>query len=312
MTLVKRILKWAAIGFGGLFLLFVVLVVVAVITTSPPPQEEAVQKADQAREGVPDPGQVEPGTGEPSKALQREIDKQRSEEVSYPDPVRGLTLEGAVDGDTIMVSSPGGSETVRLIGIDTPEECQPLGDEASQHMATFKVSPVTLQFDEEKRGQYDRLLAYVFVYGEMLNARMIRDGYAQVYTVSPNDRYEDRLLAAQQKAKDLSFGFGMDIWSLSDREHKMLADHGNDIGQGDGACMPQRETASPTATASPSPGAGGGDGDPNRDRNREPVYNSPAPNTAPATAPAVNCESGVPAPYPNHPSDGDDDGCINE
>ncbi|MFM8762899.1 MAG: thermonuclease family protein, partial [Solirubrobacterales bacterium] len=34
-------------------------------------------------------------------------------------------VERVVDGDTIIVSAPGGSERVRYIGIDTPESVAP-------------------------------------------------------------------------------------------------------------------------------------------------------------------------------------------
>src|SRR3712207_8391569 len=40
---------------------------------------------------------------------------------------------------------------------------------------------VGLEFDEEREDQYDRLLAYVYVGGEMFNEVLLEEGYAQAY-----------------------------------------------------------------------------------------------------------------------------------
>jgi micrococcal nuclease len=86
--------------------------------------------------------------------------------------VKGVRISRVVDGDTIELNkSIEGSDTVRLIGIDAPEECQPLGKDAA-HLSTWQDEPVKLEFDEERKDRYGRLLAYVYVHGEMLNKRM--------------------------------------------------------------------------------------------------------------------------------------------
>ncbi len=146
----------------------------------------------------------------------------------------------------------------------------------------------------------------------MLNKTQIEDGYAQLWVIPPNDRYEDELRRAQEEARELTMGFGVDIWSLKPAEDRLLADHGNGIGKGDGGCPPKPHTASPSAsasaTASPEPNAfpnpkddcGGGNGSPS------PA--SPEPNSPPA----VQCE---PPAYPVPPGDerdGDNDGCAGE
>src|SRR3712207_3181994 len=146
--------------------------------------------------------------------------------------------------------------------------------------------------------------------GEMMNVDMIESGYAQVYIVPPHTRHEDELRKAQKEAKELSLGYGLDIWSLPPAKEAQLADHGNGIGQGDGACPPKPQTKpkpQPTATATASPNAS-----PNR------VYNDPnAPNpnlpaTAPSTAsPAAGGRVCEPPAYPVPPGT-DGDGCAGE
>ena len=100
-----------------------------------------------------------------------------------------------VDGDTIKVSlaePPRGLrsvETVRLIGVDTPEIRHPKkkpergGREAAAYTAGRLLGKrVKLAFDRELRDRYDRLLAYVYPpAGACHNAELIVRGYGRAY-----------------------------------------------------------------------------------------------------------------------------------
>lgn len=118
-----------------------------------------------------------------------------------------------VDGDTIEVTPPvEGVEDVRLIGVDTPEvfgEEEPCGLEASAFTTEqLEGESVTLEFDEERTDQFGRALAYVYLDGELYNETLVRQGYAQVLTIPPNTRYEDRFLTAEEQAR----AEGLGIW----------------------------------------------------------------------------------------------------
>jgi len=105
------------------------------------------------------------------------------------------------DGDTIHVSIGGGDETVRLIGIDTPESVDPrspvecFGKEASAHLAELIPvgTDVRLVRDVEPRDRFGRLLAYVYRQpdGLFVNVAMARDGYAMQATFPPNVAHVD-------------------------------------------------------------------------------------------------------------------------
>src|SRR5699024_1114371 len=77
------------------------------------------------------------------------------------------TVVRVVDGDTIVVDLAGVEERVRLLNIDTPETVHPHQDtECGGPEATEQINEllepggmVVLEFDEERRDQYDRLLA---------------------------------------------------------------------------------------------------------------------------------------------------------
>ena len=121
-------------------------------------------------------------------------------------------LEGLVvrvtDGDTIGVRLGDRVETVRYIGINTPElarngrEEQPGASRA--HGANRRLVEgrrVRLELDVQARDRYGRLLAYVWVAETMVNAELLRLGMAQVMTVPPNVRHRDRFRVLERTAR---------------------------------------------------------------------------------------------------------------
>jgi len=122
-----------------------------------------------------------------------------------------------VDGDTIKVRLGGEVETVRYIGMDTPETVhptrgpEPYGEEASeQNRQLVAGERVRLEFDVEKRDRYGRLLAYVYVDTLFVNAELLRRGYAQLMTVPPNLRYVDLFRRLQTEAREAGRG----LWAV--------------------------------------------------------------------------------------------------
>jgi micrococcal nuclease len=118
-----------------------------------------------------------------------------------------------VDGDTIKVQLPTGIETVRYIGMDTPETVHPTreveeyGAEASEMNRTLVLDQfVRLELDVEPRDRYGRLLAYVWVDSVMVNAELLRLGYAQLLTVPPNVRYVGLFRRLQTEAREAGRG----------------------------------------------------------------------------------------------------------
>ncbi len=130
-----------------------------------------------------------------------------------------------VDGDTAHIQIGPTKEKVRFIGIDTPEstrEIEPYGKEASAYThSLLDGRTVWIETDAELRDRYGRLLAYVWlekptatsdqeIRAKMLNARLLLDGYAQVYTFPPNVRYAEEFVAYQREAR----GEGAGLWSV--------------------------------------------------------------------------------------------------
>ena len=154
------------------------------------------------------------------------------------DPTEEYEVEvvSVADGDTADVAFDSGIEdTVRILGIDTPETgdtderlqeyegiddapaLKTKGDEATDYAESqLEVgSTVTLSFDENEglRGNFGRLLGFLELPdGSVYNAKAIEDGWARVYDsgLANHDAYWD----LERAARDAGDG----IWEISDVE----------------------------------------------------------------------------------------------
>ena len=131
---------------------------------------------------------------------------------STPAPVEG-TVVRVVDGDTIHVRIGARVEKVRYIGVNTPEVHHPTkgeepgGREAAEvNRRLVEGQAVRLELDVQERDRYGRLLAYVWIGDLMMNAELVRLGYAQVMTVPPNVRYQEVFLKLQREAREAGRG----------------------------------------------------------------------------------------------------------
>ena len=124
-----------------------------------------------------------------------------------------------VDGDTIEIDYNGEKEKVRLIGVDTPESVHPDAEKNTDYGKTaaefttekLEGQLVSLEFDVEQRDKYGRLLAYVYLDGQMFNSLLLEEGHAMVSTYPPNVKYADLFLEQQQEAREAGVGLWADI-----------------------------------------------------------------------------------------------------
>ncbi len=106
--------------------------------------------------------------------------------VEAAEALTGLVVR-LVDGDTVWVRLSDRVEKVRYIGVDTPEVHHPTRG--------------------EEPGGRGRLLAYVWVKGPdgrevMVNAELVRLGYARIMTVPPNVRHVETFRKLQIDARE--------------------------------------------------------------------------------------------------------------
>jgi len=114
-----------------------------------------------------------------------------------------------VDGDTIHVEMEGKDYRLRYIGMDTPETVDPrrpvgcLGKEASErNRQLVEGKTVGLEKDVSETDSFGRLLRYVWVEDEMVNATLVEEGYALATTYPPNVRYSGLFATLQAQARE--------------------------------------------------------------------------------------------------------------
>lgn len=126
------------------------------------------------------------------------------------------TVVEVSDGDTIDVDLGGRRETIRLLGIDTPETKHPTkpvecyGAEASERTAALLPEGVQVRLvrDAEARDRYGRLLAYVYRVDDDLfvNLALVTDGFADVLDIAPNSAHAAELARAVSTARAAGAG----------------------------------------------------------------------------------------------------------
>ncbi|WP_392436333.1 thermonuclease family protein (plasmid) [Finegoldia magna] len=120
-----------------------------------------------------------------------------------------------VDGDTFKCMIDGKEQTVRLIGVDTPESVNPNkekntveGKIASEYTKRYlEDRDVELEYDIQKTDKYGRVLAYVWNGDTLFNFKLIRDGIAKPMTIAPNVKYSKIIRNLEKKAVENNKGF---------------------------------------------------------------------------------------------------------
>ena len=110
------------------------------------------------------------------------------------------------DGDTVTIMINGRMRKTRLIGIDAPEMNQrPWGRRAKEHLIDILNHTdwlVAVETDVVTIDKYGRSLVYLWTKNkELINERMVLDGYAVLFTIRPNSTYADRFRKAEQYAR---------------------------------------------------------------------------------------------------------------
>ena len=116
-----------------------------------------------------------------------------------------------VDGDTIVIKYDGKYEKVRLLCVNTPESVHPdkkqnipMGKVASKYtQKKLTGKDVNLEFEIKKlRGNYGRLLAYVFVDGLNFNLDLVRQGLSPYYIkYGKSEKFDSEVRAAEKQAR---------------------------------------------------------------------------------------------------------------
>ena len=181
-------------------------------------------------------------TGSPAgeSSTPEEPNTESTETTTPPDVVDGesvtVTVTRVIDGDTMEIEYANGTEeTVRLLGVDTPEttlsrvspdEFAGISDTTAgrDHLFNWGERATTFAEDElegtqvhmvfdpdsDRRGYFGRLLVYLYVDGENFNERLLAEGYARMYDSQFSLREE--FATAEQEAQATDVG----LWDFQD------------------------------------------------------------------------------------------------
>lgn len=142
-------------------------------------------------------------------------------------------VERVVDGDTIKAYVDGEMETIRFIGVNTPEiahddqEEEHYGDESTAFSEDMlKDQTIYLTKDVSDRDQYGRLLRFIWLekpedpsnYDEiedkMFNAILLKEGYAHTVKFEPDVTFYKLFRNLQGQAEDAGKG----MWAVEYEE----------------------------------------------------------------------------------------------
>lgn len=117
------------------------------------------------------------------------------------------TVVSVTDGDTIKVRIGNKEETVRYIGIDTPEPYRDGDPACFSEEATIRNKElvegkkVSLVSDSEDKDKYGRLLRYVYVGETFVNRELVKSGYAKTLRIKPNIEFSQEFSELQRTAQ---------------------------------------------------------------------------------------------------------------
>jgi micrococcal nuclease len=151
-----------------------------------------------------------------------------------------------IDGDTVELMD---GRLLRYIGIDAPEvrrrarpgdrewrpgeaqrwvvDPEPMSREAMEFNRRLVDGKLArLEYDVQTHDRFGRLLAYVYVWAKggsasrgnevMVNAELLREGFAQILTIPPNVKYAERFRVLTQEAREGRRGLWGSAPSASD------------------------------------------------------------------------------------------------
>jgi len=113
-----------------------------------------------------------------------------------------------IDGDTIELKD---GRRVRYLGIDTPEEGECFYEESTKMNEELVLGKkVELKFDIDSMDDYGRMLAYVYVDGQMVNKLLLEKGAGRYYFDEQTQKFSQELVEAAEQAHEQKQG----LWEV--------------------------------------------------------------------------------------------------
>jgi micrococcal nuclease len=121
-----------------------------------------------------------------------------------PAGAEAATVTRITDGDTIdLRTDSGASDTIRLIGVNSPESDECFSEEAALVLATLIPvgTDLAVTVDTTNRDQFGRMLRYLWIGGMSVNEELVRRGAALSREYPPDTALAARFDAAEEEAQ---------------------------------------------------------------------------------------------------------------
>ncbi|MDD2225372.1 MAG: thermonuclease family protein [Candidatus Shapirobacteria bacterium] len=119
-----------------------------------------------------------------------------------------------IDGDTVIVKINGKEESIRLVGIDTPEKNECFEKEATKRAKELMENKkIKLEADssQDNKDKYDRLLRYVYLEdGTLVNKKLVEEGFGMEYTYKIDYKFQTEFKKVEKMAKEKKIGMWAD------------------------------------------------------------------------------------------------------
>ena len=130
-----------------------------------------------------------------------------------------------VDGDTVFAKTPDYPDGVKIryLGIDCPESVNynqtknseegKIASERNKELISGSGNKVYLEFDEERFDQYDRMLAYVWIYDKesesyvLIEDKLLSEGLCETLIYNEDEKYSGHFYELEKQAKKNKVGF---------------------------------------------------------------------------------------------------------
>ena len=119
-----------------------------------------------------------------------------------------VTVESVISGDTIKLAD---GRIIRYIGIDAPDKEQCMYRTAAKiNQVLVEGKQVVIEKDHTELDPDGNVLRYVWIDDQLINERIVSEGYARSSPQPPNLKYNGRFLNAHNQARELNKG----LWAV--------------------------------------------------------------------------------------------------
>src|SRR3989338_9518271 len=119
-----------------------------------------------------------------------------------------VTVESVISGDTIKLAD---GRIIRYIGIDAPDKEQCMYRTAAKiNQVLVEGKQVVIEKDHTELDPDGNVLRYVWIDDQLINERIVSDGYARNTPQPPDLKYNGRFLNAHNQARELNKG----LWAV--------------------------------------------------------------------------------------------------